>query len=292
MCRMSGIKVERGQTGDAELLRRLPPAERPARRLAQLPEALARPGAGQRHRQQRAQHASTATRSGPRWRACSRPRPSGWPTRIASEHVQMQAVFLAFLPPALAGQSSRPCREGRELVLLNLARLDEIDRDLLIRTGRAGRALPGRARHAERQRRRRAPGRRDPEPPAGTTAPAWSSCCARTTPRWCRRSNCRCTTSSSCRARPSRRITRLLDEIPLEQWAIALKGAEPALRDAILTRDATPPGAELRGPDAPLRPGADVAHRADPQGDHGHRQGNWPTPARSRSSCSPRPLAE
>jgi flagellar motor switch protein FliG len=29
-------------------------------------------------------------------------------------------------------------------------------------------------------------------------------------------------------------ITRLLDEVPLEQWAIALKGAEPALRDAIL----------------------------------------------------------
>jgi flagellar motor switch protein FliG len=30
-------------------------------------------------------------------------------------------------------------------------------------------------------------------------------------------------------------ITRLLDEVPLELWAIALKGAEPALRDAILT---------------------------------------------------------
>jgi flagellar motor switch protein FliG len=29
-------------------------------------------------------------------------------------------------------------------------------------------------------------------------------------------------------------ITRLLDEIPLEQWAVALKGAEPALREAIL----------------------------------------------------------
>lgn len=29
-------------------------------------------------------------------------------------------------------------------------------------------------------------------------------------------------------------LTRLLDEIPLEQWAIALKGAEPGVRDAIL----------------------------------------------------------
>ena len=51
---------------------------------------------------------------------------------IANEHVQMQAVFLAFLPPALAGQiiDALPL-EGRDLVLLNLARLDEIDRDLL-----------------------------------------------------------------------------------------------------------------------------------------------------------------
>jgi flagellar motor switch protein FliG len=30
-------------------------------------------------------------------------------------------------------------------------------------------------------------------------------------------------------------ITRLLEEVPLEQWAIALKGAEPAVRDIILT---------------------------------------------------------
>lgn len=51
---------------------------------------------------------------------------------VANEHVQMQAVFLAFLPPALAGQilDALPL-EGRDLVLLNLARLDEIDRDLL-----------------------------------------------------------------------------------------------------------------------------------------------------------------
>jgi flagellar motor switch protein FliG len=52
---------------------------------------------------------------------------------IANEHVRIQAVFLAFLPSALAGQilEALPL-EGRELVLLNLARLDEIDRDLLL----------------------------------------------------------------------------------------------------------------------------------------------------------------
>jgi flagellar motor switch protein FliG len=30
-------------------------------------------------------------------------------------------------------------------------------------------------------------------------------------------------------------ILRILDDVPLAQWAIALKGAEPAVRDAILT---------------------------------------------------------
>ena len=49
---------------------------------------------------------------------------------IADEHVRMQAVFLAFLPPALAGTviDALPM-EGRDLLLLNLAKLDEIDRD-------------------------------------------------------------------------------------------------------------------------------------------------------------------
>jgi flagellar motor switch protein FliG len=42
--------------------------------------------------------------SGPRWRACSGLRRNGWPSTSSNEHVQMQAVFLAFLPPALAGQ--------------------------------------------------------------------------------------------------------------------------------------------------------------------------------------------
>src|ERR1700741_4718550 len=52
---------------------------------------------------------------------------------ISNEHVRMQAVFLAFLPPALAGQiiDALP-QEGRDLVLLHMGRLDEIDRDRLV----------------------------------------------------------------------------------------------------------------------------------------------------------------
>ena len=52
--------------------------------------------------------------------------------RIAHEHVRMQAVFIAFLPASLAGHviDALPA-EGRDLLLLNVARLKEIDRDLL-----------------------------------------------------------------------------------------------------------------------------------------------------------------
>jgi flagellar motor switch protein FliG len=56
---------------------------------------------------------------------------------------------------------------------------------------------------------------------------------ARTTRRWCPRSNCRCTTSSSSATRPNT-LTRILEDVPMEQWAIALKGAEPSMREAVL----------------------------------------------------------
>jgi flagellar motor switch protein FliG len=42
-----------------------------------------------------------------------------------------------------------------------------------------------------------------------------------------------CTTSSSSATRPNT-LTRILEDVPLEQWAIALKGAEPSVRDAVL----------------------------------------------------------
>ncbi len=52
--------------------------------------------------------------------------------RICAEHARMQAVFLAFLPPSLASEviDALP-QEGREQLLLDVARLKEIDRDLL-----------------------------------------------------------------------------------------------------------------------------------------------------------------
>jgi flagellar motor switch protein FliG len=154
---------------------------------------------------------------------------------IANEHVQMQAVFLAFLPAALAGQiiDALP-EEGRELVLLNLARLEEIDRDLLQEledlVQRCLSSLDTQSSTVEGVRQ---------------TAEILN-----------RLPNNRATMVELLRAhdpdvvskiemsmydffilskQTEQTISRLLDEIPLEQWAIALKGAEPALRDSLLS---------------------------------------------------------
>ncbi len=52
--------------------------------------------------------------------------------RLAREHVRMQAMFLVFLPPEQASLVIRALPEAsRERVLLNIARLKEIDYDLL-----------------------------------------------------------------------------------------------------------------------------------------------------------------
>jgi flagellar motor switch protein FliG len=153
---------------------------------------------------------------------------------IAAEHVQMQAVFLAFLPPALAGQIIDALPEGgRELVLLNLARLEEIDRDLLTEleelVQRCLSALDTQSATVEGVRQaadilNRLPNNRatmvellrahDPDVVSRIEMSMYDF--------------------FILSKQTEQTITRLLDEIPLEQWAIALKGAEPALRDAVL----------------------------------------------------------
>ena len=153
---------------------------------------------------------------------------------IAAEHVQMQAVFLAFLPPALAGQIIDALPEdGRELVLLNLARLEEIDRELLAEleelVGRCLSALDTQSATVEGVRQaaeilNRLPNNRgtmvellrahDPEVVSKIEMSMYDF--------------------FILSKQTENTISRLLDEIPLEQWAIALKGAEPALRDALL----------------------------------------------------------
>ena len=153
---------------------------------------------------------------------------------ITNEHVRMQAVFLAFLPSAQAGQilAALPV-EGRDVVLLNLARLDEIDRDLLVEldelVGRCLSTLDTQSTSVEGVRQaaeilNRLPGNRsdlvellrahDPEIVAEIELSMYDFLIL---------------------ARQSDvTLSRILEDVPLEQWAIALKGAEPAVREAII----------------------------------------------------------
>lgn len=53
--------------------------------------------------------------------------------RISNEHVHMQAVFLTFLPPTLASQVLDALPDsGRDSVLADIAHLKTVDRDLLL----------------------------------------------------------------------------------------------------------------------------------------------------------------
>lgn len=153
---------------------------------------------------------------------------------ISNEHVRMQAVFLAFLPPTLAGQiiDALPV-EGRDLVLLNLARLDEIDRDLLLELDQLvvrclgtfdmqSTSVEGIRQAAEILNR--LPSNRaqmvellrahDPEVVAQIELSMYDFFILST--------------------QSEVAITRIIEEVPLEQWAIALKGAELSIRDAVL----------------------------------------------------------
>ncbi|MBJ7310683.1 flagellar motor switch protein FliG [Rugamonas sp. CCM 8940] len=153
---------------------------------------------------------------------------------ISNEHVRMQAVFLAFLPATLAGQilDALPL-EGRDLVLLNLARLDEIDRDLLVEldqlVGRCLGTFDMQSTSVEGIRQaaeilNRLPSNRaqmvellrahDPEVVAQIELSMYDFFILST--------------------QSEVAITRIIEEVPLEQWAIALKGAEVSIRDAVL----------------------------------------------------------
>jgi flagellar motor switch protein FliG len=155
--------------------------------------------------------------------------------RIAHEHVRMQAVFLAFLPPALAGDviDALP-QETRDLVLINVARLKEVDRDLLIELdevvtrcleslGLQSTSVEGVRQAADiinrlprnRQQMVELLRAHDPQVVSEIEVSMYDF-------YMLSRQN-------------DAVIARLIEEVPLEQWAIALKGAEPAVRDVILT---------------------------------------------------------
>jgi len=153
---------------------------------------------------------------------------------IADEHVRMQAVFLAFLPPALASEviNALPAA-GRDLVLLNVARLSEVDGELLAELeelverclaglGAQGATVEGIKQAAEiinRLPRDRAQmvellRAHDAEVVGEIEVSMYDF--------------------FLLSRQPETALTRIIEEVPLELWAVALKGAEPAVRDAIL----------------------------------------------------------
>ena len=153
---------------------------------------------------------------------------------IVDEHVRMQAVFLAFLPPALAGTviDALPA-DGRDLLLLNLARLDEIDREMLTeledlvarclsRLGTQSASVEGVRQAADilnrlpgdRQQLVEMLRARDPQVVSEIELSMYDF--------------------FILSRQSEATLTRIIEEVDVEQWAIALKGAEPAVRDAIL----------------------------------------------------------
>jgi flagellar motor switch protein FliG len=154
--------------------------------------------------------------------------------RIGHEHVRMQAVFLAFLPPALASQvvAALPV-ELRDDVLLNMARLNEVDRDLLLEVdelvdrcleslGLQSTSVEGVRQVAEILNRVASDRAKMVEQLRAQDAAVVDEIERRMYDFFIlSRQN-------------DETLLRIIEAVPLEQWAIALKGAEPQLREAIL----------------------------------------------------------
>ena len=154
--------------------------------------------------------------------------------RIAHEHVRMQAVFLAFLPPAQASVVIEALpTDTHDLVLLNMARLEEIENDLLVELdeivsrcldemGTQSAQVEGTKQVAEIINRLSGDKRRMVELLRAHDL-GLASKIELSMYDFFMLSN-----------QTEAVLTRIIEEVPLEQWASALKGAEPAVRDAIL----------------------------------------------------------
>lgn len=153
---------------------------------------------------------------------------------ISVEHVRMQAVFLAFLPPAMAGSviEALPAT-GRDLVLLNVARLTEIDHELLMELeelvarcisglGTQSASVEG-VRQAAEILNRVQSDRQQLVEQLRAHDPAVVSEIELSLYDFFILSR-----------QPENVVVRIIEAVPLEQWAIALKGAEPAVRATIL----------------------------------------------------------
>ncbi|WP_129779096.1 flagellar motor switch protein FliG [Peristeroidobacter soli] len=154
--------------------------------------------------------------------------------RISQEHVRMQTVFLAFLPPALAGQVIGALPAGtRDLVLVNLARLNEVDHELLVELDelveRCLASLGLQSTSVEGVRQVAEILNRLPDNRAKMVE-VLRSHDAEVVAEIERSMYDFFILSRQSEAT----LLRIMEDVPVEQWAIALKGAEPAVRDSII----------------------------------------------------------
>ncbi len=152
---------------------------------------------------------------------------------IAQEHLQLQAVFLAFLPPDVAAMVLSHLDEARQEELLwRVARLDDINRDVvdeldrLIERGVAvlsehGSKVEGLRQAANIVNR------------ISTNQQALLEQMQIRDEEVVNELKSEMYEFFILSRQPQATLQRLLEEIPMEQWAIALKGTEPVLRQAL-----------------------------------------------------------
>lgn len=152
---------------------------------------------------------------------------------IAQEHLQLQAVFLAFLPPDVAAMVLSHLDEARQEELLwRVARLDDINRDVvdeldrLIERGVAvlsehGSKVEGLRQAANIVNR------------ISTNQQALLEQMQIRDEEVVNELKSEMYEFFILSRQPQATLQRLLEEIPMDQWAIALKGTEPVLRQAL-----------------------------------------------------------
>ena len=154
--------------------------------------------------------------------------------QLSQEHPRMQAVFLTFLPSGLAGSVVEALPDAdRDGVLLQMARLNEVDADLLEELddmverciaglGQQGATVEGVRQVAEilnrmptqRQQMVELLRAHDPAIVGEIEATMYEF--------------------FMISRQSEATVLRLVEDVPMEIWAVALKGAEPVVRDAVL----------------------------------------------------------
>jgi len=170
---------------------------------------------------------------GPKMSRLQWAQPSWLAERISREHVRMQAIFLAFLKPEQASQVIAALPESRrEGVMLHIARLKEVDHELLLdleavvdaclaNMGSQSASVEGVRQAAEILNR--LPGNRAQlievlreQDPAATA-----------------QIEDRVYSIDLLAYQNPQTISAIFETVPFEQWGVALKGTDPAVREVL-----------------------------------------------------------